>query len=178
MHVGQLGVVAGLEQQAGAGAVDDLGQSAGAGDDERRAAGQPSRATMPNGSYSDGMTTHPARWTSVAQLVVGQEAGQVDDVADALQVDLRLQLGQVAAAAGDDAADPGHAVAQQRAIARASTWKPFSYCTRPHVNTSGSRLPGASPVDHHVGSMPLGMRWVLSAGSSKPSTTSRTMNRE
>ena len=58
---------------------------------------------------------------------------------------------------------------RSRRIARASTWKPFSYWTRPHVNTSGVRPPGDSPVDHHVGSMPLGIRWVRSAGSSKPS---------
>ena len=60
---------------------------------------------MPNGSYSDGMTTHAGAVDEVAQLVVGQEAGEVDEVADALEVDLRLQLGQVAAAAADDALD-------------------------------------------------------------------------
>ena len=38
--------------------------------------------------------------------------------------------------------------------------------------------PGDSPVDHHVGSMPLGIRWVRSPGSSKPSMTSLTMNLE
>jgi hypothetical protein len=66
----QLDRVAGLDQQPGAGAVDELGEPTGAGDDERRAAGErlqgdesASRATMPNGSYSDGMTTTPARCT-------------------------------------------------------------------------------------------------------------------
>ena len=49
----------------------------------------------------------------VAQAVVGEEAGQVDEVADALEVDLRLQLGQVAAAPADDALDARHPRAQQ-----------------------------------------------------------------
>ena len=47
-----------------------------------------------------------------AQLVVGHEAGEVDDVADAFHVDLRLQLGEVAAASGDHAAEAGQPVAQ------------------------------------------------------------------
>jgi hypothetical protein len=67
---------------------------------------------------------------------------------------------------------------RSRLIARASTWKPFSYWTRPHVKTSEVRAPRPLPVDHHVGSMPLGMRWLCSAGSSNPPTTSLTMNFE
>ena len=67
---------------------------------------------MPNGSYSDGITTQPARCSRRAQLVVGHEPGEVDDVADALDVDLRLQLGEVAAAPGDHAADVRAPVAQ------------------------------------------------------------------
>ena len=61
-------------------------------------------------------------------------------------------------------------------IARARTWNPFSYCTRPQVSTIGGRISGHSPADHHVGSMPLGTRWMRSAGSSKPVSTSRDMN--
>ncbi len=44
----------------------------------------------------------------VAQLDVGDEADEADDVADPFDVDLRLQFGQVAAASGDDALDVGH----------------------------------------------------------------------
>ena len=47
---------------------------------------------------------------------------------------------------------------------------------REHERLAGRRAP--RPSDHHVGSMPLGMRWVRSGGSSKPPTISRTMNRE
>ena len=67
---------------------------------------------MPNGSYSDGITTQLGAVQQPPQLVVGHEPGEVHDVADALHVDLRLQLGEVGAAAGDHAADVGHAVAQ------------------------------------------------------------------
>ena len=48
--VGQGDVVAGLEQHPRARALDDLGETAGAGHDGRRAGAMPSRATMPNGS--------------------------------------------------------------------------------------------------------------------------------
>lgn len=47
-----------------------------------------------------------------AKLVTGDEAGEVDEVADALHIDLQLQLGQVGAPPGDDAVDPRHPVAE------------------------------------------------------------------
>ena len=72
-----------------------------------------SRATIPNGSYSEGMTTTPARCTRSRRPVVGQEAGDGDQVGDARHVDLRLQLGEVAAAAADHALDAGDPRAQQ-----------------------------------------------------------------
>ena len=61
-------------------------------------------------------------------------------------------------------------------IALARTWKPFSYCTRPQVSTSGWRRSGCSPADHHAGSIPLGMRCTRSGGSSKPAMTSLARN--
>ncbi|MEZ5249266.1 MAG: hypothetical protein R2713_08660 [Ilumatobacteraceae bacterium] len=44
-------------------------------------AAMPSSATMPNGSYNDGMITHPAL-QDPAQVVVGDEPGEVDHVGD------------------------------------------------------------------------------------------------
>ena len=72
-----------------------------------------SRATIPNGSYSDGMTTQPARWTRSRSLTSGTKPIEADDVADPLDVDLGLQLGQVAAPPGDDALDVGHSRPQR-----------------------------------------------------------------
>ena len=137
-----------------------------------------SRATMPNGSYSDGMTTHPARWTSVAQLVVGQEAGEVDEVADALEVDLRLQLGQVAAAAADDALDAGHARAQQphRPGEHLEALLVLHAAPREHERLAAAGRPRPSTTTS--GRCRWGSGGCAPAGSSKPSTTSRTMNRE
>ena len=133
----QLGGVARLEQQAGAGAVDQLGQPAGAGDDERRAAGERLEGDDAERLVQRRDDDAAGAVDGVAQPVVGQEAGEVDEVADALEVDLRLQLGEVAAAPADDALDARAPAARSRRIARARTWKPFSYWTRPHVNTSG-----------------------------------------
>ena len=68
---------------------------------------------MPNGSYSDGITTTPARCTRSRRRSSDRKPGMSIEVGDALEVDLRLQLGEVAAAPADDALDPGHARAQQ-----------------------------------------------------------------
>ena len=71
-----------------------------------------SRATMPNGSYSDGITTQPARWI-VSRSFTSGGSRRAHDVAHTLDVDLRLEFGQVAAPAGDDALDVGHARAHR-----------------------------------------------------------------
>ena len=113
MHVGQLGGVARLEQQPGAGAVDQLGQAPGAGDDERRAAGEGLEGDDAERLVQRRDDDDTGAVDEVAEPVVGQEAGQVDEVADALEVDLRLQLRQVAAAAADDALDAGDTRPQQ-----------------------------------------------------------------
>ena len=110
--VGQIVVVAGLEQQAGVGALDDLGQAAGAGDDGRRAGGHALEGDDAERLVERGDDHAAGPVQDGAQVVVGDEAGQVDDVGDALDVDLGLQLGQVAAPAGDDAAHVGHPAAQ------------------------------------------------------------------
>ena len=60
---------------------------------------------MPKGSYSDGIDDHAGPVGERPQRRVGDVSGEVDDVADTLHVDLRLEVGQVAAASGDHAAD-------------------------------------------------------------------------
>ena len=134
---------------------------------------------MPNGSYSDGMTTQPARCSDRAQLVVGHEPGEVDDVGDALDVDLGLQLGQVAAASGDHAADAGHPVAQRGDRRGRGPGSPSRTAPGP-TRRRAARAVGAffAGGAHSAGSTPFGTRCTFSSGSSKPSTTSRTMNRE
>ena len=134
-----------------------------------------SSATMPNGSYSDGITTHPARWSRSRSSSSGTKPGELHDVADALDVDLHLQFRQVRATAGDDAADARARGGAAAPIGAASTWKPFSYCTRPHASTSGSRgLIGAGRRwrPHRRCRRRSGTRWTFSDGSSKPSITS------
>ena len=126
-----------------------------------------SRATIPNGSYSDGMTTHPARWTVSRSRSSGRKPGQVDEVADALEVDLRLQLGEVAAAAADDALDARHPRPQQphRPGEDLEALLVLDPAPREHERRPAARRLARRPP---VGSMPLGIRWVRSAGSSNP----------
>ena len=110
---GQLVGVARLEQEPGAGAVDQLGEPAGAGDDERSATGQGLQGDDPERlvERGDGDATRPV--DGVPQALVGEEAGKVHEVADPFDLDLRLQLRQVAAASADDALDTGHTGTQQ-----------------------------------------------------------------
>ena len=83
----------------------------------------------------------------VAQLGVGDEAGEVHDVGHAQELGERLQLAEVRAAAGDHEAHAGHAAAAATAIASMRYWKPFSYWRRPHVTTSGPSAPRAGGRD-------------------------------
>ena len=106
--VGELVGVARLEQQAGASAGDQLGEPAGARRDQRRAAGQGLQGDDPERLVERGDDDAAGAVDEVAQLDVGDEADESDDVADSLDVDLGLQLGQVAAPPGDDALDVGH----------------------------------------------------------------------
>ena len=100
----------GSNSTPGAGSFDDLGQPSGAGDDGRRAGG--------HALERDDAERFVERWDDDAagafqqgaELVVGHEPGELDDVADALHVDLRLQFGQVATPAGYHTADVGDAV--------------------------------------------------------------------
>ena len=67
---------------------------------------------MPNGSYSDGITTQPARCSSARSSSSGTNpASWTMSLTPSMSI-WRLQLGEVAAAPGDDAADAGHPVAQ------------------------------------------------------------------
>ena len=91
----------------------ELGQPAGAGDDERRPAGERLEGDDPERLVERRDDDASGAVDGVAQLVVGEEAGEVDEVADALEVDLRLQLREVAAAPADDALDPRHPGPQQ-----------------------------------------------------------------
>ena len=109
----QLGVVARLEEQSGAGVVDQLGETAGPGDHERCAAGERLEGDDPERLVQRRDDDAAGAVDRVAQPVVGEEAGEVDEIADALEVDLRLQLGEVAAAAADDALDARHPCPQQ-----------------------------------------------------------------
>ena len=91
--VGQLLGVAGLEQQRGTRAADELGQSTGVGDDQRGAAGEcleRDDAERLVERRNDDASSPVCRG---AELVVGDEAGQFDEVADAGDVDLRLEFG-------------------------------------------------------------------------------------
>ena len=80
---------------------------------ERRAAGQGLQGDDAERLVQRGDHDAAGAVDRVAELHVGEEADEPDDVADALDVDLRLELGEVAAAAGDDALDVGHAGAQR-----------------------------------------------------------------
>ena len=77
MQLGQLVGVARLEQQAGAGAVDELGQPAGAGDDQRGTAGQRLEGDDAERLVERRDDDAPGAVDRVAQLVVGEEARQV-----------------------------------------------------------------------------------------------------
>ena len=86
---------------------------------------------MPNGSYSDGMTTTPARWASGAELARRgrSRAGRR----------CRSRPRRRSATAGRAGSCPRPAITPRTCgtaprtscIERASTWKPFSYCTLP-----------------------------------------------
>jgi hypothetical protein len=137
-----------------------------------------SRATIPNGSYSEGITTHPARCSIERSSSSGTNPASVTR---------SLTPSMSTCVCSSARYEPRPAITQRtsgtrrsrRAIACTSTWKPFSYCTRPQLSTSASRagavLTGGA---HSPGSTPFGTRCTFSVGSSNPSTTSRTMNFE
>ena len=114
MHEASSAGVARLEQQSGARALDQLGQTAGTGHDE----GRPTRERLERHDAErlvqrrNGDTARPVH--EVAKVVVAQEAGQVNEIADALDVDLGLELGEVAPAPADDALDARDARSQPR----------------------------------------------------------------
>ena len=111
--VGEFVMIARFEQQSGPRACDDLSESAGACDNGWRASGhglEGNDAKRFVQRWDDGAT---GSMQNVAQVVVGDEAGKLHDVAETLDVDLRLQLGKIRTASGDDALNAGHASAQR-----------------------------------------------------------------
>ena len=110
--VGQGHVVAGLEQHPGAGALDDLGQTTRASDDGRRAGRHALERDDPERFVQRRDHDAAGALQQALQLVVRHETGELNEVADALHVDLGLELGEVAAAAGDHATDAREAVPQ------------------------------------------------------------------
>ena len=110
--VGQRNVVAGLEQHSRTGSLDDLGKPAGARHDGRRTGGHAFESDDTERFVERRDDDAAGAFQQGAQLVIGHEPGEVNDVADALHVDLRLQLGQVTTPAGDHTTDVGDAVAE------------------------------------------------------------------
>ena len=84
---------------------DQLGESARAGHDQRHA-GRQRLQRHDAERFVEGGDRHAARPVQeLTKIGVAQIPGEIDDVADAFDVDLGLQFGQITPASGDHAAD-------------------------------------------------------------------------
>ena len=111
--IGELLGVARLEHQRRSGAADELGQPTGVGHDEGGVGGERLERDEPERFVQRRDDDAVGPMDRRPQLVVGQEAGKLHDVAHALEVDLRLELGKVRPASGDHTHDPRDTGAQR-----------------------------------------------------------------
>ncbi len=109
-RVGQIVGVAWLEGEPGIGVDDQFGEPTGSCHDQRSTRCECLERHDAERLVERGNHDAAGPVDERPQLVVAEEAGEVDQVADALDVDLGLQFGEVAASAGDHTRhvrDPG-----------------------------------------------------------------------
>ena len=131
-----------------------------------------SSATMPNGSYSDGITTHPARWSRSRSSSSGTKPASCTMSPTPSTSICVCSSGRYVPRPAMTQRMPGHACAQPPDRAAASTWKPFSYCTRPHA--THERFAGADRAGPTVVPTSPGRR---RSGRGGPSRTAARIRR-